>query len=964
MKISISDYAKTIVALLALTALWIISTPFVNAQDGKKARIYGTIYESDNNERLVPLDFASISLPDYAIGTASNNNGRYTLSNIPYGKARLQVKYLGKQTIDTLIHISGNIELNFVMRSEDFRIKEIVVIAENNQAGKATSSKISRMTMDHLQATSLHDLLVLLPGGTSSEPNLNNAQQINIRQISTASKGHQTSYSSKTKESDLNALGTAIIKDGAPVSNNSNLQALNPTVQGATAALGGGSSPSGGLDVRSISTENIESVEVIRGIPSVEYGDLTAGAVIIHTKAGREPLRIKGKANPNVYQVSLGTGFELGKNRGSLNVSGDYAYNTNDPKSSYIHYQRATAKLLYSNVLFKNKLRSNTSIDFIYGKDQRDRNPDDERTQTASKGQDAGVTFNTNGTWNLNKGWLQNIRYVGAVTYTSRTSFYESVYSSANAPYSMTTTDGAVLSNKPGQHIFDANGEEITNFGKPDEGHYAIYLPNSYKGRYDIDSKEINVFAKISANLFKKYNSVNNRILLGIDFKSDGNIGDGKTYNPSAPPYRVLRQKDATFRPRPYRDIPFVKQLGAFMEENFRWEVGERSLNIQAGLRYDKVSVVKDALSPRINASFDIVPNRITLRGGYGIAAKMPTLLYLFPEKAYFEYINLNELANENIPENERLFITTTKVYDTENNKLKIAKNHKAEIGLDLNLEKAKLAVTAFSERLKDGYSLDRDFNTFKPFTHNEYKRDADNKLALAGSYPVLSDFYKPGNNWFVNTKGVEFSLNVERIDAIRTSFQLNGSWMRTESYNDGYDFYDNSPNAPSARKDIAIYATRGSTNYGQQFATTLRTTHNIPSIGFVITLTTQAIWQQSDWKTFGNDSIPIGYISTKDASVHMFPANQYTTIDAVKAAGYEYMLQNVDHTKAIKESNPAYFCFNINITKEISNNMRVSFFANNMFRSYPRVESKRKRGTYNILNNRFYFGLELAITL
>ena len=111
-------------------------------------------------------------------------------------------------------------------------------------------------------------------------------------------------------------MGTAIIRDGAPISNNANLSAMSPTVLSGTetpASLAGGASPAGGTDVRSISTENIESIQIVRGIPSVEYGDLTSGAVIINTKAGREPLRVKAKANPNIYQVSMGTGFELGK---------------------------------------------------------------------------------------------------------------------------------------------------------------------------------------------------------------------------------------------------------------------------------------------------------------------------------------------------------------------------------------------------------------------------------------------------------------------------------------------------------------------------------------------------------------------------------------------------------------------------------------------------------------------------
>ena len=39
----------------------------------------------------------------------------------------------------------------------------------------------------------------------------------------------------------------------------------------------------------------------------------------------------------------------------------------------------------------------------------------------------------------------------------------------------MTTTNGAVLSNFAGQHIYDANGNQITNFGPEDINHYAVY---------------------------------------------------------------------------------------------------------------------------------------------------------------------------------------------------------------------------------------------------------------------------------------------------------------------------------------------------------------------------------------------------------------------------------------------------------------------------------------------------------
>ena len=941
-----------VTAALSLLLSGITSLP-LHAQSHEKGSISGKIHELDEKEKRIPLGYATLYFPDYGIGTMSDEDGRFSMPNVPMGKARVQVMYVGKVTIDTLVNVNRDLTLDFTLQNENFNLKEVTVTATQNRAGRSTASNISRQAMDHLQATSLNDLLSLMPGGISQNSALNSSQQINIRQIA----------SNSSHEEALNALGTAIIRDGAPISNNSNLSAMNPTVSGGASDMSGGASPSGGVDVRSISTENIESVEIIRGIPSVEYGDLTSGAVIVHTKAGREPLQVKAKANPNVYQISMGTGYELGKDKGALNVSADYAYNTNDPKATYQHYQRATGKVMYSNSFFHNKLRSNTSLDFMYGKDTRNRNPDDESTQTTSEGRDVGFNLNTNGTWNINKGWLQNMRYVLSGNYTDKQSFFETAYGSASAPYSMTTTDGAILSNFKGQHIFDAEGNQITNFGSEDANHYAVFLPSSYIGHYEIDSREVNAFAKLTATLFKQSGKVNNRILLGVDFKTDGNVGKGKTFDPTSPPLRNQTSKNSSYRPRPYKDIPFIHQFGAFVEENFAWNIGEREWKMQAGVRFDHASVVGSVLSPRFNASFDLIPRTLTLSGGYGITSKMPTLLYLYPEKAYFEYVNINELANESIPENERLFMTTTKVYDTSNENLKVAKNHKAEIGLRLNIGKVSASVTAFQERLKNGYSLDNTFSSFNSFSYKEYTRNENGDLVLASNLPVLNSYYTPTNNMNVKTQGIEFDVNVGRIDAIRTSFQLNGAWMRTQSWNNGYDFYDNSGTSASSRTPVAIYEAGAVKSYRQQLATTLRATHNIPEIGFVVTLTTQAIWNQSNWKTFGNDTIPVGYISL-DNEVTMFPEGKYTSTEQLKADGYDYMLQNPNHSHAIKETYTPYFCFNLNVTKEISDMFRVSFFANNMFRSYPRVESKRNPGTYISLNNRFFFGLELSCTL
>lgn len=946
------------VALIALL-LMLFYPVRICSQTGQKEkskfRVSGKIFEL-NDKNKEALSYATVSLTEYGINTFSDNAGNFSLKGVPAGKTQLRIHYMGKVDIDTLINVNRDVYISVVMQEDNFRLKTVVVTAEESKKSKATSSTISRTAIDHLQATSLQNILSLIPGGISGNQDLNNASQINIRNVS----------SSATDE-DLNGLGSAVIRNGAPISNNANMDALNPTVIGATTSLGGGASPTGGVDTRNISADNIESVEVIRGIPSVEYGDLSSGAIIINSKAGKEPLRINTKVNTNVYEFSTSKGLELGNNNGALNVGIDYAYNTKDPIESYRYYQRTTGNILYSNYYFNKRLKNNISLDFFYGHDKRNKNPDDQVNKISSDGKDLGFILNTNGSLYFKDLWLKNIRYVASFSYTSKKSYYEAQYLSANAPYSMTTTDGAILSNTAGAHVYDATGNEITNFGTGDAGYYANYLPSTYVARYDIDGKEINFFSKVSANFFKRLGNTNHRFILGIDFKTDGNRGKGKTFDPTTPPYRNLSALNATYRPRAYKDIPFINQLGLFAEENLKWTIGHRNINVQAGLRYDHVSIVKNVLSPRINASFDIIPQYFSIRGGYGIAAKMPTALYLHPEPAYFEYINVNELANESIPENERLFITTTRVFDSSNKDLKVAKNHKAEIGFDLKIKQAHLAVTAFSEKMNNGYSLSETTKSFKPVTFNEYTRDSNGKLVLSDSNPVLASFSTPNNSRVLNTKGLEFDLNLGRFEPIRTAVSFNGGWFNSESYTNDYTYYDESGTGGNSRRDVALYQSGMAKHYNERLSTALRVTHNIPSIGFVITLTAQTIWKEADWYRMGNDSIPVGYISRTDGSVNLFTPGQYTTREQLQQDGKDYLLRTVTTSNYIKESYHPLFCFNINITKEIGKYMRASFFANNLFRSYPIAKSKRNPGTKIVRNmgsNDFFFGCELSFIL
>lgn len=108
--------------------------------------------------------------------------------------------------------------------------------------------------------------------------------------------------------------------DGIPISNNANLQ-----FEKWTSGITGPSNVGGGVDLRTIPADNVESIEVIRGLPSVRYGDVTAGVINVKTKTGIQPHRLKIKNNPDTREINLGGGS-------NLNIAG-FSYNLNAAQS-------------------------------------------------------------------------------------------------------------------------------------------------------------------------------------------------------------------------------------------------------------------------------------------------------------------------------------------------------------------------------------------------------------------------------------------------------------------------------------------------------------------------------------------------------------------------------------------------------------------------------------------------------
>lgn len=937
---------KSLRYIISLAAVFFcaVLTPSY-AQD--KVDLEGVVLEADG--KGTPLDYAVVSIRQANLHSVTDSEGRFRFTGLQAGaKINLKVSFVGYKDIDTLVTLSAK-RLNhyvFKMQPETFFMDEVVVTAKNNAAGEATSSEISRQAIDHLQASSLKDVMMLVPGAVMSNSNLGSPNMLSIRSID---------------DDALNNMGTALILDGAQQSNNANLQMRSPTMNGSTQSplyyqnLDAANS-AGGVDTRTISLDNVESVQVIRGIPSAEYGDLTSGAVIVKSKVGQTPATVKFSARPEMYQGSASKGFKLGAKGGTLNVNADFLYTIKRPIESYWNYRRLTAGGIWAK-RWSGNFDTRTSLNLHYGLDRRTANPDNNASQLQESGRDLGVKFNTTGNLNINKGWLQSLEYGVAVNYTDKLSENSQLASNAGGVYSTNMVSGSIISNWPGTPIYDNSGNEITNLLPGTENSFLDFMADTRKVKISIYGKEFYANARLKTSLYKDWgNGIRNKIILGGEFKSDGNLGDGKVYeNATAPAPSNGYKSD---RIRHYYDIPFINQFSLYAEDLYKHTFGKNEFVLSAGARYDNING-KNVLAPRANASITIA-DRVTLRGGYGITAKAPSLVYLYPERAYFDMPLYSAISADPA---EKLVIVRTDIYSTDNPDLKIATNHKAEIGLDIRLwERKKLSLTAYWERMDNGYSLITALENFHLVDLSLYKLVQKNpgsipSIELDNTYKVWQSYYTPANTAVRNKQGVEFELDLGRFDAIRTSFNLSGAWMQ-ESYGNSAWSYSTRVIPGELERNIGVYEPNRVTSWRERLVTTLRATHNIPRIGFVATLTTQLTAFDSDWTTYSTDMF-VKYLSRIDGKVHDFDPSMADDPE------FSYLFDPViPENREWKETAVPTLFFNLTLTKEIGKSMRMSFFANNMFYNRPIYNSTRNNKSLIELGSDIFFGFDMTFTI
>lgn len=930
-----------------LMILLLVSADVMTAQQNRALfSISGKVVDAKTGE---PVIGAAVNVEDTGIWAISDENGKFFLPDIRPGDYAVQFSCLGFVDKRLSFVVKKDIpNLTIKLDQNTLALNSVVVTAERDKEGMNTSLKFGANALNHLQMSNVTDISALLPGGKTVNPDLTTDNAVSLRSGGLAAGNA--------------AFGTALEVDGVRVGNNASFGSMS------------------GTGTRNISTENVQSIEVITGVPSAEYGDLNSGMVRINTRKGLTPWNITFAVNPRTYQASASKGIDLMKNRGVLNVSAEWTRATQKLSSPYTSYTRRGFSASYSNT-FKNVLKFEAGATGNIG-GMNTKNDPDAYKGTWSKVRDNVLRANTSLTWLLRKSWITNLKLDASVNYND---------------------------NRSQDHAYGSSASMLPAVHSELAGYYlADRLPVSYFSDKVIDSKELDYAASLKYEWFKKSGKRLSKLKAGVQWKANGNVGEGEYYkDPSV--------AANGYRPRPYSQYPFMHNVAAYLEEDYTFPIGKTSLQISAGLRLENL-FVKDtdyknvsSLSPRFNAKWKISDN-LSIRGGWGVSEKLPSFYILYPVQKYRDIQTFGFSHGD----------SSSYVYYTQpykmlfNENLKWQKNYNAEFGIEAYFLRTSVSLVGFFNKTKNPYTYQ---NIYTPFSYNimsvpsgytvpdnpeirvdsqtgqVYMRGSNEEfwtpMATKVTDKTFFESQMPGNGDDIYRTGAELIVDFPEIAPIRTKFRLDANYSYTHYIDNTLNWtyrtgWSHTSLSNRSYQYVGIYANGGeSGTYNGKESHSLNAnltaiTH-IPEARIVITCRLE----MSLLSRFRNLSRYQGREYAYNVNADgvesiggiIYDSNNYTAIRPVK-----YMDENGDvHDFTDKEaSDPAfanliiksgnaytfsqdgygaYLSANLSVTKEIGDHVSLSFFANNFTNSRMYVTSKAT-GVSAIFTPAFYYGL------
>lgn len=674
--------AIALILFLTISAVATANTSSTAIAIDGRFKVSGRVIDEST---LQPLPYAIVKVSNLDLWATTDANGTFAIENIPQGPTSIEVRTLGYVTRTVQFNINRNTDLkNIRLKEENLSIPGVEVTARKKSTIGTTTYSIDRNTLDHSQALSLNDIMALLPGGQTVNSTLTDDSRMTLRSAS-GERGNA-------------AFGTAIEVDGMRLNNNASM------------------SETQSASTRNISTSNIESIEVIAGIPGVEYGDISNGVVKVNTRRGHTPWIMEASMNPYTRQVALSKGMALAHNAGTLNFSLEHARSFTDIASPHTAYSRNIMSATYNKVfrLKGSSLNLTTSLTGNIGGYNSEADPDAFR-DTYQRQRDNQLRANLQIDWlcNSKRSGVFNVALQAAFSTADRRSeSYTNTSSSSTQAYLHTMTNGYAIA----KDYADGMGAGDIILGPT--GYWYVRSFN--------DQKPVTMQLKLKGEWTRRILGAVNKLTVGTELNSTRNNGQGTYYDDM--------RLAPTWRPYDYSLLPTMHSMAMYVEE--RLTIGR--LMLVGGLR-DDITMISGSdygtaasLSPRLNARYNIIKGKnasLTLHAGYGKSVKLPSFQVLYPADTYTDRLVFTPGSTA---DGKAYYAYYTDVQRAlYNSNLKWQHANQVEAGLDATVGKARLSVSAFWSRTYNPYQT---LNVYTPFAYNQTSQSALEGCGIAAA--------------------------------------------------------------------------------------------------------------------------------------------------------------------------------------------------------------------------------------
>lgn len=902
--------------------LAVLGAASLEAQD---RRMVGRVVDSVTAVGIAGAEVRAGAIAEMAMADSS---GFFQLTAVEAGPVRLVVRAVGYRPFAGEVEVRPGDTIVVVLPRLPYRMSEITVTAEaasRTRRGEiGTASVVGRDAIEHVQASSLADVLQLVPGQLAQNPTLASARQSLLRQVPTDADAARA-----------NALGTALVLDGVPLSNNANLQTDLSILNSAPGALPPFSSvASRGFDLRSVPVDQIETLEVIRGVPSARHGELTTGALLVTSRAGKRRPEVRLRANPQAFEASFvaGWGSAVTGRRG-ISVDAGWLAALDDPRQDRARYGRLTLQGAWSERWdVTGRVTTTTRLTLFNDEDELRLDPLDPTSRSARLARDRGVRFTHTGRI---RGGTNRFEWTLGLSAQQQIGRYQDLIVRDIFPLSTQTRDTTAV---------------------------GVYGMSEYLNETEVDGQPVNLYGRVETGSRWRTGGWLHLPIAGIEWRWDRNFGAGRQFDPIRPPRQNYSVGD---RPRRFDDVPGFGIVSAYLEDRLAGRVLGREVALQAGLRFDNIQPETPwrgrygtVLAPRLNAQVDL-GRGVAGRIGWGSTAKAPTLAQLFPGPKYFDLLSLNYFATNPA---ERMTVITTRVIKPSTDSLEPFTSRKAEIGLDFRVGRAALALIGFVERVRNALGYSR---LPAGLTYPRY-RIAE---ARPGQQPILDpvpiavdtfvaayDVARPTRA--IDNSGLEVVLDLPEWRALRTSLQLGGAWTKTVAVDDAVTIDTDALFRGSVSPTrLGVYASGRGTD-ARQLVTSLRLVHRLPEAGLVASMLAQTLWLDDD-RPLGYSEFPIAIVDRAGRTVALTP-------EQARSDEYGDLRRPAGENALNWERRPPLWLFNLRLTKTLPAGLSFSFFANNVLADRPLYPSRRSapdQVVYQRRNAPLFFGVEVLST-